>query len=74
MPVADVGKFERFARVAPLPPVDLAVGEEVEARLPGVAGGLSLALARAFKLIDPKVKNPASEERERSFRLFDLLL
>jgi hypothetical protein len=41
---------------------------------PGVAGGLSLAPARIFKLIDPRMKNPASEDWERAFRVFDLLL
>jgi Domain of unknown function (DUF1931) len=56
------------------PPLDLAYGVETEARLPEVAGGLSLALARTFKIIDPDLKNPQSEHWERSFRIFDLLL
>jgi uncharacterized protein DUF1931 len=56
------------------PQLDLAYGEETESRLPAVAGGLSLALARAVKLIDPKLKNPSSEQWERAFRVFDLLL
>jgi hypothetical protein len=47
---------------------------ETEARFPEIAGGLSVALARSFKIIDPNVKNPQSEQWERSFRLFDLLL
>jgi hypothetical protein len=37
-------------------------------------GGLSIALARSFKIIDPDLKNPKSEHWERSLRLFDLLL
>lgn len=56
------------------PPLDLAYGMETEARLPEIAGGLSLALARTFKIIDPDLKNPQSEHWERSFRIFDLLL
>ena len=56
------------------PPLDLALAEETETRLPGVVGGLSLALARAFKLMDPKLKNPQTEDWERAFRVFDLLL
>jgi Domain of unknown function (DUF1931) len=44
------------------------------ARLPEIAGALSLALARTFKIIDPDFKNPQSERWERSFRIFDLLL
>jgi hypothetical protein len=56
------------------PPLDLAYSDELVAQLPRIAGGISVALARSFKLIDPKVKNPASPEWERSFRLFQLLL
>jgi Domain of unknown function (DUF1931) len=61
-------------RRAALPPLDLACSVETEARLPEIAGALSLALARTFKIIDPDFKNPQSERWERSFRIFDLLL
>ncbi len=57
-----------------LPPFDLTYSEETKARLPEIAGGISVALAHTFKIIDPDVKNPASEEWERSQRIFDLLL
>ena len=57
-----------------LPPFDLAYSEETQARLPEIAGGISVALAHTFKIIDPDVKNPASEEWERSEQIFDLLL
>jgi hypothetical protein len=56
------------------PPLDLAYGAETEARLPSVAGGLSVALASAFKIIDPGLKNPRNEHWERAFQIFDLLL
>src|ERR1700719_4727939 len=56
------------------PPLDLAYSEETEARLPKIAGGISLALARTFKIIDPKLKNPQTEHWGRLQRLFDLLL
>jgi hypothetical protein len=52
----------------------LAYSDETEARFPEIAGGLSVALARSFKIIDPNVKNPQSEQWERSFRIFDLLM
>jgi hypothetical protein len=61
-------------KLTPRPPLDRALSDETDLRLPEVAGGLSVALARAFKIIDPEVKNPQSEHWERSFRLFDLLL
>jgi hypothetical protein len=56
------------------PPLDMAYDVEIEARLPEVAGGLSVALARSFKIIDPHLRNPQSEHWQRSLRVFDLLL
>src|SRR5947209_18335485 len=59
-----------FDHLAARPPLDLAYGEEAEARLPAIAGGISVALARTFKVIDsvalartfkvidPELKNP----------------
>jgi hypothetical protein len=61
-------------RLTARPPLDLALSVETEARLPEIVGGLSIALARSFKIIDPDLKNPKSEHWERSLRLFDLLL
>ena len=60
--------------LATLPPLDLLVDEDTQARLPAVAGGLSVALAEASKIIDPKLKNPGSVHWEQAFRIFDLLL
>lgn len=56
------------------PPLDVAYSGETVALLPEIVGGLSVALARAFKIIDPDLKNPASEHWQRSFRIFDLLM
>ncbi|AWS47773.1 DUF1931 family protein [Streptosporangium sp. 'caverna'] len=61
-------------QLATLPPLDLSVGEETADRLPEIVGGLSVALAQAFKIVDPEVKNPATEQWERTIRVFDLLL
>jgi hypothetical protein len=60
--------------VAARGPLDLGLGVDTEARLPTVAGGVSVALAQALKLIDPRSKNPSSQHWERAFQLFDLLL
>ncbi|MEV6154049.1 DUF1931 family protein [Nonomuraea sp. NPDC052129] len=57
-----------------LPPLDLSLSVDAEARLPAVAGGLSMALARAFKIVEPDLKNLSSEHWERMTRLFGLLL
>jgi Domain of unknown function (DUF1931) len=56
------------------PPLDLAYSDATEERLSAVAGGLSVALARSFKIIDPDLKNPETKHWERCFQTFDLLL
>lgn len=61
-------------QLAALPPLDLSLGEETVGRLPEIVGGLSMALAQAFKIVEPDVKNPATEQWERTIRVFDLLL
>jgi hypothetical protein len=61
-------------QVERLPPLDLTLSHETQDELPMVIGGLSIALAETFKLIDPGLKEPHSVHWERSFRLFDLLL
>ena len=60
--------------IAALPPLNLTYSYETEERLPGVVGGLSVALARTFTIIDPDLKNPQTKHWERVFRIFDLLL
>jgi hypothetical protein len=56
------------------PPLEAALSESTEARLPGIIGGLSVALARTFKIIDPGVRRLNAGEWDRAFRVFDLLL
>jgi uncharacterized protein DUF1931 len=60
--------------LAAQPPLDLAYGESIEGRLPAIAGGLSVALARAFKIIDPNLKNPQTAHWQQCIRIFDLLV
>jgi len=74
-------KLDEDLEVVPLleqllahPPLGIALSEDTEARLPAIAGGLSVALAQAFKIIDPRVKNPGSAEWDQVFRMFELLL
>jgi hypothetical protein len=61
-------------RLSTYPPLDRSLSDETEARLPEVVGGLSLALARTFQIIDPEVKNPQSAQWERAFQIFDLVM
>jgi hypothetical protein len=60
--------------LAARPPLDIAYSEDVEDHLPEIVGGLSVAVARAFRIIDPNLKNPSGEHWQKCLRLFDLLL
>jgi hypothetical protein len=56
------------------PPDDVTFGEETEDVLVEVFGGLSIALARSFRILDPHLTNPATEHWDRAFALFRLLV
>ena len=68
--------LEQLVALPELPPpgLNMTYSEELERRLPGIAGGLSFALARTFKILDPKLKTPQTKHWERAFRIFDLLV
>lgn len=54
------------------PPGDVTFSEETENLLPDLFGGLSVALARSFKLIEPNLTNPGTGDWDRAFELFRL--
>ena|SRR5579872_3221599 len=56
------------------PPLMLDYSEETEHQLARLAGGLSVAVARLFKITDPDLKNPQTEHWQRAGEIFDLLL
>ena len=56
------------------PPLDVTLDQETEARLPLIFGGISVALAKTFKFIDAELKAVHTEEWERTFSLFRLLV
>ena len=61
-------------QLAGYPPPNFTLTIETEQRLPAVVGGLALAVARTFTIVDPQLTNPQSSDWERVFRLFDTLL
>ena len=61
-------------QLAAHPPLDMALTDDTAARLPLIFGGISVALARTFKLIEADVKAVHSEEWERAFSFFRLLI
>jgi hypothetical protein len=71
---ADIELRPVLEQLASLPPLDRPLSDRSIARMPEIAGGLSLALARTFVLLDPRLANPQSRHWEQAFRTFDLLL
>jgi hypothetical protein len=79
--IQDFRKLEKDVELEPIldmlaarPPLDLAYSDDTEAQIPEIVGGLSVALARSFRIIEPGLKNPQTAHWERVFELFDLLL
>jgi Domain of unknown function (DUF1931) len=60
--------------LAARPPLDVTLDTETETRLPALFGGISVALAKTFKLIDPGAKAVHTGEWERTFSLFRLMI
>ena len=55
------------------PPADVTFSEDTEQVLLDLFGGLSVALARSFRVIDPTAVNPSTQHWERVFELFRLI-
>ena len=71
----EAGELRRLLRDSlRRPPDDVTFAEETEDVLVEVFGGISLALARSFRILDPQVRNPSTEHWDRAFDLFRLLL
>lgn len=61
-------------QLAARPPLTAELSEDTQARLPLVFGGISVALARIFNIIDADLKAVHSLEWERAFSLFRMLI
>ena len=60
--------------LASRPPLDTELSEDTQGRLPLLFGSISVALARTFKIIDAELQAVHSQEWERAFSLFRLLI
>jgi len=65
---------EILETIAGLPPLPLAIGEDIEKELPNIAGGITIALIKSFKIINPKKKNPQTEDWQQVTDIFETLL
>jgi hypothetical protein len=71
---AELGMHRFIEPLVKRPPLDVTLSEAADADLPRVAGGFSVALARALVVLDPGLRNPSTEQWDRAFRIFNLLL
>jgi hypothetical protein len=60
--------------IAIRPPLDKALSDETEAELPSIVGGLSVAMAHTFRIIDPDLKNPHGEQWDKLAQDFNEIL
>lgn len=71
---AEIGLEPILDYLAARPPLDLAYSDETKAALPRIAGGVSVGLAKTFRLLDPDLKNPQAKHWEQAMGIFNLLL
>jgi len=64
---------ELLRQVVRQPPADVTFADETVELLPELFGGLSIALARSFRVVDPTVTKPSPEHWNRVFTLFRLV-
>jgi hypothetical protein len=60
--------------IAGRPPLDVTLSDETAELLPPLFGGISVALARTFRVIDADLKAVHREEWERAFAIFRQLI
>ncbi len=70
----DLDLSEILETIAGLPPLPLEIGEGIEQELPNIAGGITIALIKSFKIMNPTKKNPQTEDWKRVTDVFETLL
>ncbi|MBD0690730.1 hypothetical protein BG452_32200 [Streptomyces sp. CBMA123] len=61
-------------QLAARPTLGMDAAEDTQQMLPDLAGGLSVALARALKTIARDTRRPSTAQWDEAFELFDLLI
>ncbi len=56
------------------PPLSSALSQETQDHLPTVFGGISVALAKTLKILDPRQRRVPPREWDRAFRILDTLI
>jgi len=70
----DIALKDILDSLSKLPILDLPYDEELEKKIPDVFGGITISLAKVFKQVNPKLKNPATVEWEQVEGIYKILL
>jgi hypothetical protein len=71
---ADVEIRDMLARRAVAPQMGVGLSTDARDRLPEIAGGLALALARVLRLVDTRHHHPGSDDWLHAEEIFNLLV
>jgi hypothetical protein len=70
----EIGLEGVLDQLGKLPPLELECSDDTRAQLPQIAGGLSVALARTFKIMEPTLRKPSTAHWQKAFLIFGQLL
>jgi len=63
-----------LTQLATLPPLKMELSGFLEEKLPELLGAITINLAKVFKTINPKIKNPGTQEWEKVEAIYQILL
>lgn len=69
----ELGLTPILEHLAKFPPLHLGYSAGLEERIPEIVGGITVGLARLFKVIDPEMKNPQTEHWEKVAEIYAIL-
>jgi hypothetical protein len=70
----DIDLQSILEQLTKLPVLDMEYSDDTRATIPEIAGGLSVGLARSFKIMNPDLKNLAADDWDKAFKIFDTVL
>ncbi len=60
--------------IAQMPLLELGYSAELEEQIPYIVGGITISLAKVFRVIDPEIKNPDTGHWETVEAIYEILL
>ncbi|WP_457577505.1 DUF1931 family protein [Desulfomarina sp.] len=70
----ELSLVEILRQQATLPPLRMDISDLLEKKLPELVGGISVGLAKIFRVVNEEIKNPGSREWEQVEEIYRILL